>query len=54
MFEEQMMSLEVNIPLEYALDLGWQIMHECFTPEETGIKKSLIEKYWPKTAVRGE
>lgn len=48
LFEEQMMSLKVNIPLEKALDLGWQIMHECFTPEETGIKKSLIEKYWPK------
>lgn len=48
LFEAQMMSLEVNIPLEKALDLGWEIMHECFTPEETGIKKSLIEKYWPK------
>jgi len=47
-FEEKMMSLKVNIPLEKALDLGWQIMHECFTPEETGIKKSIIEKYWPK------
>ena len=47
-FEERMMSLKVNIPLEKALDLGWQIMHECFTPEETGIKKSIIEKYWPK------
>ena len=47
-FEEKMMSLKVNIPLEQALDLGWQIMYECFTPEETGIKKSLVEKYWPK------
>ncbi|MFA4842747.1 MAG: V-type ATP synthase subunit B [Candidatus Omnitrophota bacterium] len=48
LFESQMMSLKVNIPLEKALDLGWQIMRECFTPEETGIKKSLIEKYWVK------
>mgnify|MGYP001583183209 FL=1 len=48
-FEEKMMSLKVNIPLEKALDLGWQIMHECFTPEETGIKISIIERYWPKT-----
>jgi len=48
MFERQMMSLKVNIPLEKALDLGWQIMRECFTPEETGIKKSMIEKYWAK------
>ncbi len=47
LFEKDMMSLKVNIPLEDALDRGWQIMSDCFTPEETGIKKSLIEKYWP-------
>ncbi len=47
-FEKKMMSLEVNIPLEKALDLSWEIMAECFSPEETGIKKSMIEKYWPK------
>ena len=50
MFETQMMSLEVNIPLEDALDLGWEIMNQCFTPEETGIKRSMIEKYWLKMA----
>ncbi len=47
LFEKKMMSLEVNIPLEGALDLGWQIMAECFTPEETGIKKAMIDKFWP-------
>ena len=47
-FEKEMMSLEVNIPLEKALDLGWQILADCFTLEETGIKKSLIEEYWPR------
>lgn len=46
-FEKRLMSLEVNIALEEALDLGWEILAECFTPEETGIKKSMIEKYWP-------
>ncbi|MBU2102590.1 MAG: V-type ATP synthase subunit B, partial [Candidatus Omnitrophica bacterium] len=49
LFEKHMMSLAVNTPLERALDLGWQIMQQCFAPEETGIKKSMIEKYWPKT-----
>jgi V/A-type H+-transporting ATPase subunit B len=48
LFESEMMSLKVNIPLEKALDRGWEILGECFTPEETGIKKSLIEQYWPK------
>ncbi len=48
LFEKEMMSLKVNIPLEKALDRGWGILGECFTSEETGIKKSLIEQYWPK------
>ena len=47
-FEKEMMSLEVNIALEQALDRSWQILAECFTSEETGIKKSIIEKFWPK------
>ena len=48
MFEDQMMSLEVNIPLEKALDRGWDILAGSFSPEETGIKKALTDKYWPK------
>jgi len=48
LFEENMMSLKVNIPLEKALDLGWQILADCFCPEETGIKLSLIEQFWPR------
>ena len=48
LFEKNMLSLEVNITLEKALDLGWELMAECFTPEETGVKKSVIEKHWPK------
>ena len=32
-----MMDLAVNIPLEEALDLGWQILADCFDPQETGI-----------------
>jgi V/A-type H+-transporting ATPase subunit B len=45
-FEKELMSLEINLPLEKALDLGWEILAECFLPEETGIKKSLIQQYW--------
>jgi len=48
LFEERMMDLSVNIPLEGALDLGWEIMAECFEPFETGIKSKLIEEFWPK------
>ncbi|MDR2748143.1 MAG: V-type ATP synthase subunit B, partial [Treponema sp.] len=48
MFEKQMMDLSVNIPLERALDLGWTILAECFSPEETGLRTELISKFWPK------
>lgn len=48
LFEQELMSLQVNIPLEKALDLCWQILAQCFSPEETGIKKSMIAQYWPK------
>ena len=47
-FEKEMMDLSVNIPLERALDLGWEILADCFTPEETGIPSKMISQYWPK------
>lgn len=47
-FEREMMDLSVNIPLEKALDLGWEILADCFTPEETGIPSKMILQYWPK------
>ncbi|MDR1831537.1 MAG: V-type ATP synthase subunit B [Fusobacteriaceae bacterium] len=45
-FESDMMDLSVNIPLERALDLGWEILADCFTPEETGLRTELIAEYW--------
>jgi len=47
-FESKMMDLSVNIPLEKALDLGWEILSDCFNPEETGLRTELISKFWPK------
>ncbi|MDR1178808.1 MAG: V-type ATP synthase subunit B [Spirochaetaceae bacterium] len=47
-FEREMMDLSVNIPLERALDLGWEILSDCFSPEETGLRTELLEKFWPK------
>ncbi|MBO8131292.1 MAG: V-type ATP synthase subunit B [Candidatus Marinimicrobia bacterium] len=47
LFEQKMMDLSVNIPLEEALDLGWKILAECFKPEETGLRTELIKKFWP-------
>jgi len=47
LFESKLMNLSVNIPLEDALDLGWQILADCFEPNETGLKSSLIQERWP-------
>ena len=46
-FEREMMDLSVNVPLEKALDNGWKILSDCFKKEETGLKSSLIEQFWP-------
>ncbi len=47
LFEERMMELSVNIPLERALDLGWQTLAECFEQNEVGIKTDLVRRFWP-------
>ncbi len=48
LFEEQITDLRVNIPLFEALDRCWNILAECFEPAETGIRRTIIEKHWPK------
>ncbi len=48
LFENKLMDLSVNIPLEEALDLGWEILAECFLPNETGLKTNLLQERWPK------
>ena len=48
LFETKLMDLRVNIPLEEALDLGWEILAECFLPTETGLKTALLQERWPK------
>ncbi len=48
LFEQRIMDLSVNIPLFEALDRCWAILAECFEPAETGIRRTIIEKHWPK------
>ncbi len=47
LFENKLMDLSVNLPLEGALDLGWEILSECFEKDETGIKSDLTDEFWP-------
>ena len=49
-FRRRFMDIKVSMPLEQSLDLGWETLAQCFTPEELIIKQSLIDKYFPKAA----
>ena len=48
-FEREMMDLSVNIPLEQALDLGWEILADNFEKGEVGIPSKRADKFWPTT-----
>ncbi len=48
LFENKMMDLSVNLSLEKSLDLGWEILADCFQKDETGIKSDLTDEFWPK------
>ena len=47
LFENKLMDLSVNLSLEDALDLGWEILADCFRKDETGIKSDLTDEFWP-------
>jgi V/A-type H+-transporting ATPase subunit B len=53
LFRERFMALEVSLPLEQALDLGWQTLAECFEPGELLMKQALIDRYFPRAPAAG-
>lgn len=48
LFRDRFMDIELALPLEEALDLGWQTLAECFRPEQLLMKQGLIDKYYPE------
>ncbi|MGB5136888.1 MAG: V-type ATP synthase subunit B [Prochlorococcaceae cyanobacterium] len=48
LFRQRFMDINVDMPLEAALDLAWQTMAECFEPQELLMKQELIDKYFPR------
>lgn len=47
-FRKEILDLSVNIALEDALDLCWNILTRFFEPEEVAMKKVLVDRYWDK------
>ncbi len=48
LFEEKMMSLNINLTLSKQLNLGWELLSKYFIKDQVTIPKKLLEKYWPK------
>jgi V/A-type H+-transporting ATPase subunit B len=46
-FERDMMDLNVNMPIEQALDKCWEILAKHLEPVQTGLKDELIKEFWP-------
>ncbi len=47
-YSNKLLAIDVNIDINEMLDTGWQLFKKHFRVEEVGIKKELVDKYWPK------
>jgi V/A-type H+-transporting ATPase subunit B len=47
-YSNKLLAIDVNIDIDEMLDTGWSLFNKHFQQEEIGIKKELVDKYWPK------
>ena len=47
-YATELLSIDVNITIDEMLDTAWRLFAKYFSPAETGIKQTLIDKYWPQ------
>jgi V/A-type H+-transporting ATPase subunit B len=47
LFEKRIMDLRVNLPLFDAIDQCWEILAQCFEPQEVGIRRAICQNHWP-------
>ena len=45
-YATRLLSIDVNISIDEMLDTAWELFGKYFSKAETGIKQSLIDKYW--------
>mgnify|MGYP002622091688 CR=1 FL=1 len=50
-YATRLLSIDVNITINEMLDTAWELFSKFFSPAETGIRQSLVDKYWPKKAL---
>jgi len=46
-YATQILSIDVNISINEMLDTTWKLFAKYFSKAESGIKESIVEKYWP-------
>ena len=49
-YATRLLAIDVNISITEMLDTGWELFSKYFTKAETGLKESLIQKYWKDAA----
>lgn len=47
-YSGKLLAIDVNIDTEKMLNTGWELFEEHFTQAEVGIRKEMVDKYWPK------
>ncbi|MGF1584118.1 MAG: V-type ATP synthase subunit B [Bacteroidales bacterium] len=47
-YSEKLLAIDVNIDVLSMLKTGWDLFGKHFSPTEIGIRKELVDKYWPK------
>lgn len=45
-YATRLLAIDVNLSLEQMLDTAWELFGKYFSKAETGIKQTLIDKYW--------
>jgi len=45
-YATKLLAIDVNISIDEMLDTAWALFSKYFTKAETGIRQSLIDKYW--------
>lgn len=53
-YSNDLLAIDVNIDTEKMLDTAWGLFAKHFREEEVGIKKDLVDKYWPKDVAKDQ
>ncbi len=47
-YSDKLLAIDVNIDTEQMLVIAWDLFNKYFSPAEVGLRKDLVDKYWPK------